>query len=473
MSGSLRQPIRRPDQHDAAEMTRRGWWLAVLSALLPGSAQLVAGSRILARIGLAAALVFYALAITGLVLSANDRSALLGLLAAPTALLVLQWVCYALAAVWVLIQLDTIRLVRLVRVGAGARLWLAGVLVGVLVLPAAGMAVAGNYAGSGRAAIGEVFAGTVLEEPVDGRYNILLLGGDAGKDRLGLRPDSISVVSIDAETGQTAIIGIPRNLERIPFAKGSPLWGEFPNGYDCGDECLIHYLYPYAEERPALYPQAAARGSAPGVEAMRDAVEGVLGITVQYAVVIEMGGFAELIDALGGIEIEVQERIDKGGWIKDGQVVGVKGWFEPGLQRLGGKDALYYVRSRATTNDFSRMQRQRQVQEAMLRQFTPATVLARFEAIAAAGSRTVVSDIPAAMLGHFAELALQAKALEVLRLEVTPPEYSVVDPEYPAIRAAVAALLTPRAPVPLDPDPVEDDSRGSRGGTAIPGPVIP
>ena len=68
--------------------------------------------------------------------------------------------------------------------------------------------------------------------PVDGRYNVLLLGGDAGADRTGLRPDSISVASIDAETGQTTIIGIPRNLYNAPFRKGSPLYGPYPDGYD-------------------------------------------------------------------------------------------------------------------------------------------------------------------------------------------------------------------------------------------------
>src|SRR5690606_5759765 len=92
-------------------------------------------------------------------------------------------------------------------------------------------------ASTGLSAIGlleEVFDGTVIAEPIDGRYNILLLGGDAGPDRLGLRPDSISVVSIEAATGAATIFGVPRNLEYSPFAAGSPLYGPFPNGYDCG-----------------------------------------------------------------------------------------------------------------------------------------------------------------------------------------------------------------------------------------------
>ena len=76
-----------------------------------------------------------------------------------------------------------------------------------------------------------MFVAGPSEPPVDGRYNILLLGGDAGPDRDGLRPDSISVVSVDAETGQAVTIGLPRNLESVPFAEGSPLADAYPEGY--------------------------------------------------------------------------------------------------------------------------------------------------------------------------------------------------------------------------------------------------
>lgn len=444
-------------------MTRRGWWLLALSVVLPGSAQLVAGNRVLARIGLTAAAVFYAVVIGAVLLLTTQRGFVLSMVSNPTVLLVGQWLCYALALVWLVIQIDTFRLLQLVRIPSPTKAWIGGLMAIMLVLPTAGMAVAGNYAGSGRQVLDEVFDGTVIEEPIDGRYNILLLGGDAGSGRMGLRPDSISVVSVDAETGQVAIIGIPRNLEMVPFSKGSPLYTPFPNGYDCGDNCLIHYLYPYAEEHPELYPDAAERGSTPGVEAMRDAVEGVLGITVQYAVVIDMAGFGDLIDALGGIEVEVKERIDKGGWIKDGKVVGIKGWFQPGVQRLNGKDALYYVRSRATTSDFSRMQRQRQVQEALLRQFDPVTVLTRFQAIAEAGTRTVITDIPSSMLAYFAELAMKSRDLEMLRLELTPPTYSVVDRDYTKRHADVAELLAPREPAPITPPESEPGTEPGTG----------
>ena len=74
----------------------------------------------------------------------------------------------------------------------------------------------------------------------DGRYNVLLLGGDSGADRWGLRPDSLSVASIDAETGETVLFGLPRNMLNFPFPKGSIMDEQFPDGYDCGAECELN-----------------------------------------------------------------------------------------------------------------------------------------------------------------------------------------------------------------------------------------
>ena len=79
--------------------------------------------------------------------------------------------------------------------------------------------------------LNSVFIAGPTEPPVDGRYNILLLGGDSGPDREGMRPDSISVVSIDAETGQAVTIGLPRDLEYVPFPDDSPLAAVYPEGY--------------------------------------------------------------------------------------------------------------------------------------------------------------------------------------------------------------------------------------------------
>src|SRR5690606_22791341 len=158
-------------------------------------------------------------------------------------------------------------------------------------------------------------------------------------------------------------------LEQARFSDDSPLWGSFPNGYDCGHECLISYRYTYAQERPDLYPEAEVNGSLPGIEATRDAVEGVLGIPIQFYVLIDMEGFSQLIEAIGGITLDEHKRPPTGPVPERRPIVGS----EAGSQHLHGDLALRYARSRFNSNDFERMQRQRAVQEAMLRQFEPAT----------------------------------------------------------------------------------------------------
>ena len=70
------------------------------------------------------------------------------------------------------------------------------------------------------------------------------------------------------------------------------------------------------------------------------------------------------------------------------------GWIEPGAQHMDGETAQWYARSRYTTSDFDRMRRQRELQEAILAQFTPQVVLTRFQDVAAAGADIVETDLP-------------------------------------------------------------------------------
>ncbi|MBP1241286.1 LCP family protein required for cell wall assembly [Frigoribacterium sp. PvP120] len=443
MSAAL--PVRHPDLGSPSFMTRRAWALVVLNVLVPGSAQVLAGSRRLGRWGLASTLVFWAAAVVTVVLALVWRTPLFEVATNVVALTVVQVFLIYYAALWLVLTIDTLRLLRIVRTVPTARGFLAGVMV-LLLAGTVGPAAYGAYlSGVQHGLLDSLFTSRqAAADPVDGRYNILLLGGDAGADRTGLRPDSISVASIDAETGATTIVGIPRNLYNAPFSEGSPLWGEFPDGYSCGDDCLVSYLYTYGEEHPELYPDAESRGSNPGIEAMRDAVQGVTGLTLQYYVLIDMQGFVQLIDALGGITIDNTEgRLPiNGGVDAAGQPINVDGWIEPGEQVMDGYHALWYARARHGSDDYHRMARQREVQQALLSQFQPATVLSKFQSVAAAGAQTVDTDIPQGALGAFVELALEAKSQPITDLEIVPPTYSNVYPDFDVIHAAVAAATT-------------------------------
>jgi LCP family protein required for cell wall assembly len=422
-------------------MSRRAWWLVVLNILLPGSAQLLAGNRRLGRFGIVATAVLWISAVVALVLFLAWKPAIYAIATNLIALTVIQVVLVFYIALWIVLTVDTLRLSRLVRVAPATR-WLVAALA---IIALVGVGSTANYGvtvtGATRDAISAIFAGGQAANPIDGRYNILLLGGDAGPDRLGLRPDSISVVSIEAESGKATMVGIPRNLERVPFSEGSPLYEPFPDGYDCGDECLISYLYTYGEEHPDLYPEAEASGSNAGVEAMRDAVEGALGITLQYYVLIDMQGFSDLIDALGGITITVKEELPIG--INGGPVVDT---IEPGTQHMDGTTALWYARTRYNMTDYQRMERQREVQEAVLAQFEPANVLTKFQAVAKAGSQVVRSDVPQASLGYFVDLASKTRAQPIEKIELIPANGVVVErPDFDEIHRMIdeAFVLTP------------------------------
>ena len=430
-------PIRHPDAQSPVIMGRRAWWLVGLGILIPGSPQLLAGSRRLGRFGVGSTFVLWALAIVALGVYTVANGLFLMIATNVVALTVIQIGLAFYAVLWVVLMLNTVRLVRLATLAPAVRVAVGVLATAALVVSVGAAGYGAVVAGSARTLLTDVFGGGSYAEPIDGRYTIMLLGGDAGADRIGLRPDSISVVSIDAQTGATTIIGIPRNLENdVPLVAGSPLLEAFPNGYNCGNDCLISYLYTYGTEHPELYPDAVAAGSDPGVEAMRDAVEGVTGLTMQYYALIDMQGFSQLVDALGGVTIDVKTKV----------LIGMNGAdpigsIPAGVQQMDGATALWYARSRYNVTDYDRMSRQRDVQEAILAQFEPANVLTKFQAVAQAGAQVVKTDIPQGMLPRFVDLATKAKVLPVTRLELVPPIVETANPDIPAIQALIAETL--------------------------------
>ncbi|MET0860577.1 MAG: transcriptional regulator, partial [Microbacterium sp.] len=176
-------------------MTRRGWWLVLLNFLIPGSAQAVAGSRRLARVGLGATLVMWALVVLGILVALLWPTAAFSLvtgawlpdwlaLLRPVPLLLIQGLLLAYAVLWIVLTIDTLRLIRLVRTGGGARFGIAAVAVALLVVASGTAAYAANVAGSARSTLGDIFVATgPAIPPSDGYYNILLLGADSGEGR--------------------------------------------------------------------------------------------------------------------------------------------------------------------------------------------------------------------------------------------------------------------------------------------------
>lgn len=463
----LTNPVRYPESASAPARSKRAWFLLLLTLFVPGSAQVVAGNKRLGRTALRCTFAAWALVIAAVVLALVNREALLNLFTTPlTSLLVI--VVMATAAVgWAVMFLNTLAIIKPAMLAPGMRALVSGAMVVLMVVTSGSLGYGAMLINSGRNAISSIFQTGPDMKPVDGRYNFLVMGGDAGEARSGRRPDSIIVVSVDAKTGQAATISIPRNLQNAQFSPDSPLWGVYPDGYNCGDDCIINSLYTDVTDNHAdLYPDAAD----PGAAAMKDAAGGVLGLKIQGYVLIDMAGFSSLIDALGGVKVNV------GGWVPiSGNDVGnglhlpPTGWISPGVQTLNGYHALWYARSREWANDYSRSQRQQCIQAAILAQMDPATVLTKFNAIAAAGAKVMESDLPSGQLGSFASLALKAKSHDLVRLTIGPPDFSQDMPTYPdfdVIHQRVQELLHPAAPA--DPPAGQDTSPAGSDAPADP-----
>ncbi|MDI3193464.1 LCP family protein [Pseudarthrobacter sp. AL07] len=464
----MTDPVRYPSSASAPVRTKRGLALVLMTLLVPGSAQIVAGDRKLGRVALRVTLSAWALLAVILLLLAVNRSLLINILTNQFASLAIILVLVALALGWAFLFINTLRLIRPVLLAPAARPAVGIALVLALVLGSGTLGYAAYLLNVGRNAIGSIFAGGPTIDPADGRYNFLMMGGDAGDDRTGRRPDSLSVLSVDAKTGQTAIISVPRNLQDAQFSEGSPMRKLYPDGYDCGNECLINAINTeVTNEHADLYPGVAD----PGAQATLEAVSGTLGITVQAYVLVDMDGFAKLIDAMGGI------RIKAGGWVPiSGPMIdeanGIHGmpdgWIPAGDQKLDGFHALWYGRSREFVDDYARIQRQQCVQQAMLKQLDPATLLSKFEDIASAGTKVVESNISSSQLGSFVDLAMKAKGQEVKRLTIGPPDFDAsfsTVPDFDIIHDKVDELLAsasgPRAASPVD-GPVEPATPGGR-----------
>ena len=255
--------------------------------------------------------------------------------------------------------------------------------------------------------------------------NILLLGGDAGDDRFGLRPDSINVASVDVSTGRPVLFSLPRNMQRAPFEPGSRWAEEFPDGFVCPDDaCMINGIYTYAIDHPELCPTCTT-DTERGTTAMKNVVGATLGLDIDFYVIVDLRGFEGIIDALGGIQINVTERVPIGGNADDPSAP-VEGYIEPGVQVLNGHQALWYSRSRTDTSDYVRMSRQRCVLGAILNQADPANVLLNYTELAASAEATLSTDIPQGSLNALVQVGAAGEVAADHERAVRP----AADPEH-------------------------------------------
>jgi LCP family protein required for cell wall assembly len=411
---------------------RRAVVLMLMTLVLPGSAQVVAGRK---RVGSIAVLIWLGMLVIGILLlliELMSHNFVIWLVTKPSVLGLLRLVLIALAVGWAFLLVDAWRIGEPLALRQKQRLAMVGIN-GLLCFSVAGsLLFASHLVNVHKDWLLATFSSGPASDAHDGRYNILLLGGDSGADRWGLRPDSITVASIDEDTGQTVLFGLPRNMLNFPFAKGSIMAQQFPRGYNCGLECELNSLATWAADHKALFKGYAN----PGVEATTEAVEGITGLKINYYAMVNLRGFQKMVDAVGGVTLNVRDRIPIGG-------VGgpVTGYIKPGKRKLNGFQTLWFARSRESADDYSRMARQKCVMNAMLQQLSPQKVVLKFEKIAKASEDLITTNVPLSEVDRFVELALKARSKPVRTVSFVPPVVSTSRPDIDKIHRAVQDAL--------------------------------
>ncbi|QGF22921.1 LCP family protein [Raineyella fluvialis] len=386
-----------------------GW--TVLTAVFPGIGLIRAGHRALGN--LVIGLAIGALAALG-VLIAVRREWALAMLVNPTFLRVTGVVLGAMALLWILAIVAVHLRIRPLPIQTWQR-WAGFAMVTVLTFAVgAPSAVGARYAWSQADLVTSVFGGNTAPTTggvpqawkSKGRLNVLLLGGDSGPDRTGMRTDTVMVASIDTTTGDTVFFGLPRNTARMPFPDG-PLRKAYPNGWYDGHNAddpmfMLNAMYEFVpEQHPELFPDKTHAGG----NVMKASVGEALGLPIDYYAVVDLAGFERLIDAMGGVTVNINSYIPMGG--STDTHTPPKQWLSPGAnQHLDGNQALWYARGRFGSDDFQRMARQRCVLSALADQANVPNLLSRYEAIAREFQGVVTTDVPQGDLASVLNLAL-------------------------------------------------------------------
>jgi polyisoprenyl-teichoic acid--peptidoglycan teichoic acid transferase len=246
------------------------------------------------------------------------------------------------------------------------------------------------------------------------RINVLLLGGDGGKDRTGIRTDSMTVASVDTHTGNTVLLSLPRSLQKFPLPQRlRSRWpygytGDAPDPQHPGSLGLLNELYLMGEQHPELEP-GLKRGQR-GARLTEEVIGYLLGVKIDYYVLVNLDGFKDIVNAMGGVTVHVEKPLPIGGEIVNGvQVRKPTGTLPAGTQHLDGTKALWYGRSRDADDDFHRIDRQKCLMRDIAEQADPQQVVTHFQQLADAARSTISTDIPAALLPALIKLSSTVK----------------------------------------------------------------
>ena len=286
------------------------------------------------------------------------------------------------------------------------------------------------------------------------RVTILLVGGDAGPGREGLRTDSMNVVSVDLDTGQVAMFGLPRNFKLVPLPRrlrnsfvelekrviekdltdadgdGYPdTWTdadgdgipEEPAFVSCA--CfpdMLNKVYKNTRNWTRTYPNSPD----PGLSALRDIVSNLLDLHIDYFVMVDMAGFVRAIDAIGGIDVLVQEPYHVMVSSPEEGKPKARVDVDPGMNHLSGPEALAYARWRIGSSDYDRMGRQRCIIRAAATQADTVTLIKAYPRLLDLVESYVTTDVPLTFLPDLVQIAGSIDYNDIATVGFVPPTYN-------------------------------------------------
>lgn len=432
---------------DSVQLDRRRLVAAGLSALLPGLGQAFNRRRRLALLFAIPSLLL--LAIVAYVLATGSPTRLLAWIVTPSVLSTLMTLNLVLLA-WRLLAVGQ-AFVDTRNAGPTGRLGIVGIVVIALlvVLPHVMVMSYGSALGQ---TFADVFEGAESdpdaspELPVlDERVNVLLIGIDKTAARSATLTDTMMVVSLDPVAGTVSMVSIPRDMVSVPLGDGN-VFGPKING-----------LLSYAERNEDEFPDG-------GIAALQGALGALLGIQIDYYAQMDFDGFRTMVDAVGGIDVDVERAFSDPGYN------GGRGFsMTAGPHHLDGETALAYVRSRKGDgeSDFTRAARQQQVLLGMRdAAMSGGSLLWELPGLLNAVGGTFRTDVPVALLPQLAAVADEMERDAVTRAVIRHPlvrsertQYgSSLIPDTAAILAMAAELFPDEGGVPVPwptPEPTE------------------
>ncbi|MFL6094700.1 MAG: LCP family protein [Blastococcus sp.] len=407
-----------------------GW--TVVGAVVPGAGFLAAGRRVLGALTL---VVFLLLVGGGAWLATGGRRMVVRTAVDTGALL---WVVAAIglvALLWTAVVVAGYRMLLPPRIGRGKHVLGAVVVLLLVAVIAAPAVLVGRLAATQRDLIADVFHDNGKSATVKAgansfgsqdRVNVLLLGGDGGAGREGVRTDTVIVASIDTKSGDTTLFSLPRNLENLPFPPGSPLAQAYPDGFTAAKESegLLNAVY---RNGPVEHPDILGATDNPGADFLKLGVGEALGLKIDYFVLVNLDGFSALVDALGGITVNVNYFVPVGG--EPSKDILPDAYIAPGpSQHMDGATALAFTRGRFGLTDYDRMARQRCTIKAIIDAADPVTLLKKYQRLAATTKDIVSTDIPRSVLDDFVDLGFTVKDADVRSVVF---DENLIKPAYP------------------------------------------